>query len=127
MILLIDSNRHLWQNVVESLPVTPIPIPTTNPLGRLDLYPTYIVFTTFKGDEEPTRYILDPLQASAVLGSIDLSSGLLPLDCLFWSKQGQERLGVYIPPRLWSITVVNEPRPWQVALPGFIFVGQGQV
>ena len=63
---------------------------------------------------------------AATLSGVTLSSGLLPRDSLFWSKkEGQDRLGLYLPPQVWTVSVRDQTLAWRVPLPGLIFIGHG--
>lgn len=92
--------------------------------GRLDLYTDFAVLSKFLAGEVTEKYVVDPAEVAAALAGIDLGSGLLPENCLFWSKKGGwDRLGIYLPPKTWLVTVRNEPRAWRVPLPGLILTG----
>jgi PRTRC genetic system protein B len=56
------------------------------------------------------------------------STGLLPVDTLFWSAHsGVLQLGVYLPPARRAVTLHVKARPetLRVPLPGLLFVGEG--
>jgi hypothetical protein len=100
--------------------------------ARLDLYTDFVVLSKFFAGEVSEKYVVDPAEVAAALAGIDLGSGLLPENCLFWSKRdGWERLGIYLPPRTWLVTVRNEAqapatgsgRAWRIPLPGLVFIG----
>ncbi len=92
---------------------------------RLDLYSDFIVLSKFfPQGEMAEQYIVDPTEVAAVLAGINLNSGLLPERCLFWSKKnGYDRLGVYVPPRIWHVSVRGAEQAWRVPLPSLVFVG----
>jgi Prokaryotic E2 family D len=93
-------------------------------LGRLELYSEFIVIK-LPGIQP---YIVDPTQLETAITSLEFNSGLLPLNCLSWSiKEGLDKITIYIPPRLWSLQIIEEHRPWQVPLPGFVFTGHDRV
>lgn len=59
-------------------------------------------------------------------GPTDVSSGLLPHNCLFWSRNnGAERLGIYVKPSFWTVKV-EDNESLTIPFPGFVFIGQGQ-
>lgn len=92
--------------------------------ARLDLYDDFVTLSKFRTGQVTDQYLVDPTELAAVLAGVNLHSGLLPRDCLFWSKlQGYDRLGIYIPPQVWPVTIRNEPQAWRVPLPGLIFTG----
>lgn len=94
--------------------------------GRLDLYDDFILLTRYQEGRPVSRYLVDPLETAVALGGININSGLLPEGCLFWNrKNGQEGVGVYLPPRVWTVAVRGEPQAWRVPLPGLVFAGRG--
>lgn len=92
--------------------------------ARLDLYTDFVVLSKFFAGEVSEKYVVDPAEVAAALAGIDLGSGLLPENCLFWSKRdGWDQLGIYLPPRTWLVTVRNEAQAWRIPLPGLVFTG----
>jgi hypothetical protein len=92
--------------------------------ARLDLFTDFAVLSKFFAGEVSEKYVVDPAEVAAALAGLDLGSGLLPENCLFWSKKGGwDRLGIYVPPRAWLVTVRDEPQAWRVPLPGLVFTG----
>lgn len=92
--------------------------------GRLDLFSDFLVLTKYRAGVVSERYAVDPAEVAAALSGLDLSSGLLPAACLFWSKKGgRDRLGVYVEPQIWPVTVRGEAETWRVPLPGLVFTG----
>lgn len=94
---------------------------------RLDLYRDMIVARKFEAGQGGPLFVVDPLDLASVLAGLAISTGLLPEGCLFWSrKDGQERLGVYVPPKVWPVSIFREEQTWHVPLPGLVFVGAGK-
>lgn len=100
--------------------------------ARLDLFTDFAVLSKFFAGEVSEKYVVDPAEVAGALAGLDLGSGLLPEGCLFWSKKGGwDRLGLYIPPRAWLVTVRDEPQAhssgsgqaWRIPLPGLVFTG----
>jgi len=92
--------------------------------ARLDLYDDFLVLSKYRTGQVTEQYLVDPAELAAVLAGINLNSGLLPRGCLFWSKlRGSDRLGIYLPPQVWPVTVRGEAQAWRVPLPGLIFSG----
>jgi hypothetical protein len=92
--------------------------------ARLELFQDFIILTKFMAGAVTERYAVDPAEVAAALAGLELSSGLLPEGCLFWSKkEGTDRLGVYLSPQIWTVTVRDEQLAWRVPLPGLLFVG----
>ena len=96
---------------------------------RLDLHDDTIVATKYdqKGQQLST-FVVDPLDLASHLGNLDINTGLLPENVLFWQRRGsEERLGVWVPPQIWSLRVEPTDKVNRVIpLPGFVFVGQGK-
>ncbi len=92
--------------------------------ARLDFFTDFIVLAKIKAGEITERYIVDPTDVTAVLAGVNLSSGLLPDNCLFWGKRhGSDHLAVYVPPQIWLVSVRGETEAWRVPLPGLVVVG----
>ena len=92
--------------------------------ARLDLYQDFVLLSKFQQGQVSQQYLVDPTEVAAALAGVDLNSGLLPRDCLFWGKRdGHDRLAIYLPPKIWLVTVRDEPLAWRVPLPGLIFCG----
>jgi hypothetical protein len=89
-------------------------------LMRLDLYTDMIVATRYEryfsqrdGHRTQTAsFIVDPLDLAERLANLDIDSGLLPADCLFWQRRaGQHRIGLWLPPRVWHLRAEPTDRP----------------
>ena len=94
--------------------------------GQLSLYSDFIVLTKFSKGQATERFVVDPDDVAAALGSLTLNSGLLPEGCLFWhKKEGTEGVGLYLPPQARLVTVRDEATAWRVPLPGLVFAGRG--
>jgi Prokaryotic E2 family D len=93
---------------------------------RLDLYGSMIVATRFDGEARPREtYILDPGAVAIALANIPLVSGPLPEKCLFWGRaNGGERLGIFVEPKVWPVSVEREKETWHVPMPGLVWIGQ---
>jgi hypothetical protein len=100
--------------------------------ARIDFYDDFLMLAKYRQGKVTEQYLVDPAELAAALAGINLHSGLLPQDCLFWSKlRGYDRLGIYLPPRVWPVTIRDEAQArstgsgqaWRVPLPGLIFTG----
>lgn len=92
----------------------------------LHLYDDMIVATKH-GEGSESTFVVDPLELAQRLGGLDVQSGILPRNCLFWQRRGgQERLAVYVPPQVWRVEIAANGRRIEVPLPGLVFVGQGK-
>ena len=92
--------------------------------ARLDLYDSFILMTRFQNGRQTQQHLVNPTDLATALAGISLTSTLLPPHTLFWGRlNGAERLGVYLPPRPWLVTIRDQPLAWRIPLPGLIFVG----
>jgi PRTRC genetic system protein B len=97
---------------------------------RLDLFDDMIIVTDFddKGKTPTRSFVADPLSIVEALGRVSITSGLLPDNVLFWQRrEGQERVGVWLPPQIWRLRVEPTTKVNRVVpLPGLVFVGKGK-
>jgi hypothetical protein len=93
----------------------------------LKLYDDMITQTRYDvAGQVVDEYIVDPLDIAMRLSGMNISTGLLPRNCLLSQlKEGQKRIGILIEPRVWVVNVSGEKKPWRVPLPALVFVGQG--
>ncbi|GAB4430156.1 MAG: hypothetical protein Kow0031_10940 [Anaerolineae bacterium] len=98
--------------------------------ARIDFYDDFLVMSRFRDGKTTRQQVVNPVDLTTALSSLSISSGLLPPGTLFWSRaQGHERLGLYLPPQVWVVSVRQQDYPdsdgeaWQIPLPGLIFVG----
>lgn len=92
--------------------------------GRLHLFEDHIVLEKIDGDQTIESYIVDPADLAARLNNTSLTTGLLPKNCVFWAREnGHEKIGVYLEPQIWPLSVQGEKETCHVPLPGLIFVG----
>ncbi|MBU0491745.1 MAG: prokaryotic E2 ligase family D protein [Chloroflexi bacterium] len=97
--------------------------------ARLDLYTESVVLTRFRHGKPVTAYEVDAGDLAATFSGLTFSSGLLPPDCLAYSRVGgEELLLVYRPPQPTRLTAKpgkGAPRQYTVPLPGLVFRGRG--
>lgn len=93
---------------------------------RLDLYDDFITATRYERDGGvESSYLVDPLDVGQALSGLGISTGLLPPGCLFWQRiDGNERLAIWQPARVWSVSVVGLGR-LRVPMPGLVWLGHG--
>ena len=92
--------------------------------ARLDLYDSFILMTHYQNGRQTQQHLVNPTDLATALSGISLTSTLLPPHTLFWGRlDGAERIAVYLDPRLWLVTIRDQPLAWRVPLPGLIFVG----
>lgn len=94
---------------------------------RIELFDDMIAGIRFQDGRPREVYALDPDDVGGALGNVTLGSGLLPRNCLFWQKVGgQERLAIFVEPKVWAVSVEREKKTWHVPMPGLVLVGQAQ-
>lgn len=94
---------------------------------RLDLYDDMIMATHYDAGLPGATFAVDQADLGRALADITTSSGFLPPNCFFWQrKDGQDRLGIYVEPGLWAVSIQGDRETWHVPLPGFIFIGAGK-
>ena len=94
---------------------------------RLDLYQDMIMATHYEAGRPGATFAVDPADLGRALSDMTTSSGLLPPNCLFWQRKGgNDRLGIYVEPGLWAVSIQADRETWHVPLPGFIFIGEGK-
>lgn len=93
---------------------------------RLDLFDEAIVLTRYTEGVPSCTYEVAAHDVAAAFAGTPVSTGLLPPECLFLSReQGQERLAIYVPPAVRTLLVQGDAqRALTVPLPGLVFVGQ---
>ena len=91
---------------------------------RLDFYSTNILMSQWQADGRLSTYPVFIHDVVTACTSVEMSSGLLPPNTLFWRQQANlTMLGIYVPARRW--TVQTDERSYHIPLPPFIFVGHG--
>lgn len=95
-----------------------------HPRLRLDFYPTAVLMSRWEKDGRLTAYPVSVHDVVSACTHVDLSSGLLPPNTLFWKQQAnQVMLGIYVPARRWKVQ--TEEQQYNVPMPPFVFVGNG--
>jgi len=112
----------------------PTPSPLTQqpqmPRLRLDFYNTAVLLSRW---EDNGRLATHPVSVHDVVSActnVELSSGLLPANTLFWKQRAnQAMLGIYVPARQWHVQCdfANrlEEQSHHIPMPPFVFVGSG--
>jgi hypothetical protein len=95
---------------------------------RLDLYTDYILATKYdKRGQSGATFMVDPADLASAVSGLSVTTGLLPRNALFWGKKGSvERIGVYLKPQVWPLSVNGDKLTWHIPLPGMIFIGEGK-
>ncbi len=94
------------------------------PRLRLDFYNMAVLMSQWEEDGRLTTYPVSVHDLVSACTNVELSSGLLPPNTLFWKQQAnQSVLGVYVPARRWQVQTEN--RHYHIPMPPFVFVGNG--
>ena len=94
------------------------------PRLRLDFYNTAVLMTRWQDNGRLTTYPVSVHDVVSACTNVELSSGLLPANTLFWKQRAnQATLGVYVPARRWHIQ--TDDRTYHLPMPPFVFVGSG--
>jgi len=94
---------------------------------RLDCYGDSVVLYSLEKGVITTRMVSARDITMALLSEVALSSGMLPLDALWW-KQGKEDpvVALWRAPRVWPVALQLEafkpPRRFKLPMPGLIFL-----
>ena len=94
------------------------------PRLRLDFYNTAVLMTRWQDNGRLTTYPVSVHDVVSACTQVELSSGLLPANTLFWKQRANEAmLGVYVPARRWHVQ--TDDRTYHLPMPPFVFVGSG--
>ncbi|NKQ35203.1 MAG: hypothetical protein HF973_06240 [Chloroflexi bacterium] len=94
------------------------------PRLRLDFYSTAVLMSRWEDDGRIIAYPVSVHDVVSACTNVELSSGLLPPNTLFWKRQAnQMALGIYVPARRWRVQ--TEDQSYHVPMPPFVFVGNG--
>lgn len=94
------------------------------PRLRLDFYPTAVLMSRWKEDGRVTTYPVSIHDVVSACTSVELTSGLLPPDTLFWQQRADQiGLGIYVRARRWQVQ--TEGQSYHIPMPPFVFVGSG--
>ncbi len=94
------------------------------PQLRLDFYSTNILMSQWEADGRFSTYPVSIHDVVTACTSVEMSSGLLPPNTLFWRQQANlTMLGIYVPARRWRVQ--TDERSYHIHPPPFVFVGHG--
>jgi len=94
------------------------------PRLRLDFYNMAVLMTRWQDNGRLTTYPVSVHDVVSACTNVELSSGLLPANTLFWKQRAnQAMLGVYVPARRWHVQ--TNDRTYHLPMPPFVFVGNG--
>jgi hypothetical protein len=90
----------------------------------LDFYNTAVLMSRWEDNGRLTTHPVSVHDVVSACTHVELSSGLLPANTLFWKQQAnQAMLGVYVPARRWHVQ--TEAQSYHIPMPPFVFVGSG--
>ena len=94
---------------------------------RLDFHEESVILHDYAGSVTRTKLVSVLDVAHALARELDLSTGLLPTDTLWWAKTASGiRVAVWREPRLWTVRVREsyeaQPRRLRLPMPGLVFV-----
>ena len=104
-----------------------IEVPPDEIKARLDFYQDSIILYLIDGSVIQTRMVSARDVTLALLREVPLSSGLLPLDVLWWG-QGRDgpEVSLWRSARIWAVALQTEafkqPRRFKLPMPGLIFI-----
>ncbi len=102
--------------------------PEEDPLRlRLDFHDETVVLHDYADGVARARVVSALDIAHALARELDLDSGLLPLEALWWAKTaGGTRVAVWREPRVWTVRLRERadapPRRLRLPMPGLVFV-----
>ena len=94
---------------------------------RLDFHEESLVLHDYGSGVVRTRLVSATDVAHALARRLDLTSGLLPPDTLWWASTAEgERVAVWREPRVWTVRLRDRyeapPRKLRLPMPGLVFV-----
>lgn len=111
------------------IPVDALPAHFQKLLATIHVYEEAIYYTRHGNNGDARQgYQLSPEDLAAALSGVPIATGVLPKGCLFYARTGgQERIGIYLPPRHHRLTVAagTHPETFEIPFPGCVFVGEG--
>jgi len=96
---------------------------------RLDFYSSAAVLYSFESHTIKTKMVSARDISLAMLGSVALSSGLLPPNALWWKRtRGEDEVAIWQPAKIWRVALQLEAfkpaRRFTIPMPGLIFICQ---
>jgi hypothetical protein len=100
------------------------------PRLRLDFYSSAVLMSRWEEDGRVTTYPVSIHDVVSACTSVELSSGLLPANTLFWKQRANQAvLGVYVPARRWQVQCEtansSDNQSYYLPMPPFVFAGSG--
>lgn len=94
---------------------------------RLDFHGESVIVHDYAGGVVKTKLVSALDVAHALARELDLATGLLPPDALWWARTSAgERIAVWREPRVWTVRLRErydaKPRRLRIPMPGLVFV-----
>lgn len=94
---------------------------------RLDFHREVVILHDYSRDVVTTKLVSALDVAHALARELDLSTGILPPDVLWWARTSSgERIALWREPRIWTVRLREsydtKPRRLHLPMPGLVFV-----
>jgi len=94
-------------------------------VARLDLFSEAIVMTRYGNKGAVSCFEVSAEALATAFSGVLVGTGLLPRECLFYARAGnEERLAIYVPPEQWTLVTTEDA--FDVPLPPLIWSGCGR-
>ena len=95
---------------------------------RLDFHRESVVVHDYSGPVVKTKLVSALDVAHALARELDLSTGILPADTVWWSRTSSGvRVAIWREPRVWTVRLREsydaKPRRLRLPMPGLVFIG----
>jgi hypothetical protein len=100
------------------------------PRLRLDFYSSAVLMSRWEEDGRITTFPVSVHDVVIACTKVEVSSGLLPANTLFWKQRANQAvLGIYVPARRWQVQCEaaggSNNQSYHLPMPPFVFAGSG--
>jgi hypothetical protein len=100
------------------------------PRLRLDFYSSAVLMSRWEEDGRITTFPVSVHDVVIACTKVEVSSGLLPANTLFWKQRANQAvLGIYVPARRWQVQCEtansSDNQSYYLPMPPFVFAGSG--
>jgi PRTRC genetic system protein B len=111
-------------------PQHPLPGQPQLPRLRLDFYSSAVLMSRWDEEGRSSTYPVSVHDVVSACTRVEVSSGLLPANTLFWKQRANQAvLGIYVPARRWQVQCEtadsSENQRYHLPMPPFVFLGSG--
>jgi len=111
-----------------SPPQDPLPGEPQLPRLRLDFYSSAVLMSRWDEDGRSSTYPVSVHDVVSACTRVEVSSGLLPANTLFWKQRADQAvIGIYVPARRWQVQCEtansSENQRYHLPMPPFVFIG----